>query len=129
MGPPARPAAMPPAARSGKAVPPPRTMDVAGRVGRNPALARRLEPLLPSGMSLDTAAAGFKNQGQFIAALHVSRNLSIPFMDLKDRMTGPQPQSLGAAIHSLQPAMPPGEVRQAERLAESQAKMDQRLPK
>ena len=42
-------------------------------------------------MTLDQASLGFKNQGQFIAALHVSQNLGIPFADLKTAMTGIRP--------------------------------------
>jgi len=60
--------------------------------------------MLPSGMTLNTASRGFKNQGQFIAALHVSRNLHIPFVDLKRAMTGPNAMSLGQAIHTLRPS-------------------------
>lgn len=61
--------------------------------------------LLPDGTNLRTAASGFKNQGQFIAALHVSRNLGIPFNQLKARMTGPNPMPLGKAIQELRPNM------------------------
>jgi hypothetical protein len=43
-------------------------------------------------MTLDRASAGFKNQGQFIAALHVSQNLNIPFSDLKAVMLGTTPK-------------------------------------
>jgi hypothetical protein len=39
-------------------------------------------------MTLNQASEGFKNQGQFIAALHVSQNLNIPFKDLKAAMLG-----------------------------------------
>ena len=70
----------------------------------NPALAARLRPLLPARTNLATAAAGFRNQGQFVAALHVSRNLNIPFAQLKTEMTGPDHDSLGQAIHELRPA-------------------------
>jgi hypothetical protein len=42
-------------------------------------------------MSLNQASKGFKNQGQFIAALHVSQNLGISFADLKTAMTGIRP--------------------------------------
>src|SRR5436309_3197926 len=62
-------------------------------------------------MSLNDASMGFKNQGQFIAALHVSQNLNIPFMDLKNAMvtktgTGAtaefkQTSSLGQAIQTV----------------------------
>jgi len=34
--------------------------------------------LLPPGTDLKTAESGFKSHGQFIAALHVSKNLNIP---------------------------------------------------
>jgi hypothetical protein len=69
-------------------------------------------------MTVETAAAGFRNQGQFIAALHVSRNLGIPFADLKTAMTGPTHQSLGQAIQSLRPTtLAPVAVRTAERQA------------
>ena len=74
------------------------------QIAGNPALAARLQPLLPAGLTLAEAATGFKNQGQFIAALHVSRNLSIPFTDLKAQITGPSHASLGQAIHTLKPS-------------------------
>jgi hypothetical protein len=56
--------------------------------------------MLPDGMTLDRAAGGFKNQGQFIAALHVSKNLGIPFKDLKTDMTRKH-MSLGQSIQDL----------------------------
>jgi hypothetical protein len=67
---------------------------------------------------------GFKNQGQFIAALHVSRNLNIPFDQLKARMTGSNPESLGKAIHELRPNLGRQEVRKDEKTAEHQADRD-----
>jgi hypothetical protein len=54
-------------------------------------------------MSLQTAATGFHNEGQFIAALHVAHNLNIPFAQLKAEMTGSDHDSLGQAIHDLRP--------------------------
>ncbi len=64
-------------------------------------LQTRLGSMLPSGMSLTDAASGFKNLGQFIAAVHVSHNLGIPFDDLKAKMTSGE--SLGKAIKELKP--------------------------
>ena len=81
-----------------------RTNSTRSHTVTNPALASRLQPLLPAGMTADQAAQGFKNQGQFVAALHVSRNLGIPFADLKAEMTGPNRRSLGQAIQQLKPA-------------------------
>src|SRR5260370_490145 len=40
------------------------SLTVAQRIDANPQLVTRLTPLLPAGMTLDQAAAGFKNQGQ-----------------------------------------------------------------
>ena len=51
-------------------------------------------------MTLNQASLGFKNQGQFIAALHVSRNLGIAFADLKTAMTGIRPTTSGTTTGS-----------------------------
>ena len=87
------------------------SMTVSQRIEKNPKLAARLQLLLPDKMTLDQAAEGFKNRGLFIAALHVSQNLNIPFADLKAAMMGTKsgttgsakPESLGKAIHDLKP--------------------------
>jgi hypothetical protein len=104
---------------------------------KNPKLEARLLPLLPAGMNIPDASQGFKNWGQFVAAVHVSNNLGIPFADLKARMTGfapgptpgstvqTAPMSLGQAIQSfkgtsgteagvLSPAKIQTEVKKAE---------------
>jgi hypothetical protein len=106
-------------------------LKVASALERNPQLSSRLEQLLPSGMSLTDAAAGFKNQGQFIAALHVSKNLDLSFQDVKTRMTGDDRMSLGEAVHDLRPDMTENqasaEAKKAEaegKAAENQAKAD-----
>lgn len=92
------------------------------RIEQNPALRAKVGSLLPAGANLRTAASGFKNQGQFIAALHVSRNLGIPFNQLKAKVTGPRAMSLGNAIQELKPNMSEKDVREAARRAERQAK-------
>jgi hypothetical protein len=71
------------------------------------------------------ALLGFENQGQFIAALHVSKNLVIPFADLQDRMTDGE-MSLGEAIHDLRPEVPERTVKDETRRAEQQAKQTER---
>jgi hypothetical protein len=87
-----------------------------------PKLAATLQPLLPAGTDLQAAATGFKNLGEFVAAVHVSNNLDIPFDQLKTQLTGPTPKSLGAAIKTLKPsADAAAEVKKAE----AQAKKDQ----
>jgi hypothetical protein len=67
----------------------------------NPQLRTRLEAMLPSGVTLEQAAEGFRNQGQFIAALQQSQNHDISFGDLKAQMTGDNPLSLGEAMRKL----------------------------
>jgi len=94
------------------------------RIASNPNLSARLQPLLPPNTTLQSAASGFKNQGQFIAALHVSHNLDIPFSQLKSDMTGPNRDSLGQAIHALRPDLTSKTVNKSVKLAEHQGKAD-----
>ena len=49
-----------------------------------------------------TASAGFKNLGQFVAAVNVSNNLGIPFTQLKTKMVDDN-MSLGRSIKTLRP--------------------------
>jgi hypothetical protein len=70
---------------------------------QNTKLASKLQGLLPAGTDLQQAASGFKNLGQFVAAVHVSHNLGISFDDLKAKMTGSGAESLGKAIKQLDP--------------------------
>jgi hypothetical protein len=88
---------------------------------KNTQLSSKLQGLLPAGTNLQDAAGGFKNTGQFVAAVHVSHNLDIPFDQLKTKVAGGE--SLGKAIHELKPnADAKAEVRKAEK----QAKEDQK---
>jgi hypothetical protein len=73
-------------------------------VPRNPKLAARLQGMLPGGMTLEQAALGFKNQGQFIAALNVAKSHDISFTDLKANMVDGG-LSLGQSIHKLKPSL------------------------
>ena len=68
---------------------------------QNTNLSSKLQALLPPGANVHDAAKGFKNLGQFVAAVHVSHNLDIPFHDLKSKMLSRE--SLGNAIHDLKP--------------------------
>lgn len=97
---------------------------LATRLAENPKLSSRLQGLLPPGTNVPEAATGFKNLGQFVAAAHVSRNLNIPFDQLKARMVGPDAQSLGKAIQDLRPDLPRDTVETDVKRAERQAKND-----
>jgi len=90
-------------------------------LSRNSKLSARLGTLLP-GQDLEIASSGFKNLGQFVAAVHVSKNLGIPFDELKYQMTDPDsPKSLGKAIRQLRPD---ASSRREARKANKQAKKD-----
>jgi len=92
-----------------------------------------IDPHTGRTMTLDTASFGFKNQGQFIAALHVSENLGIPFTELKSHMVtitqpnlaeppiGTQTGSLGRAI---QLSKANADVTNELALAQAQANAD-----
>lgn len=107
---------------------------IAQKIAAKPNLSSKLQAMLPIGMTLNQASLGFKNQGQFIAALHVSQNLGIPFADLKTAMTGINPNlppgapqtststlSLGRAIQKLRPT---ADADGAAGTAEHQASVD-----
>jgi hypothetical protein len=94
----------------------------------NSHLSTKLEGLLglsgPNALqTLKTDASGFKNFGQFVAAVHVSKNLGIPFSDLQVKMTGPNAVSLGKAIQELKPdADAKSEAKKASKQANDEIK-------
>lgn len=96
--------------------------DFVTRIETNPKMSARVQALLPPGETLSQAATGFKNQGQFIAALHVSHNLNIPFDQLKASMTGSSAMSLGAAIKANRPAMTEVQAKEEAKKGEREAK-------
>src|SRR5215471_1477271 len=94
---------------------------VSDRLEDNTKLASKLQSLLPKGTNLQQAAQGFKNLGQFVAAVHVSHNLGISFDQLKAKMIGPPKESLGDAIHALKPT---ANAKEEAKKGEKQAKHD-----
>lgn len=94
---------------------------VSERLQDNTKLAGKLQSLLPAGTNLQQAAQGFKNLGQFVAAVHVSHNLGIPFDQLKAKMIGPPSESLGKAIQALKPT---ANSKEETSKAEKQARQD-----
>ena len=99
-------------------------VSVSTQLANNAALSARIQPLLPAGSTIATASAGFPNQGEFIAALHVSQNLGIPFDQLKADLTQAHPDSLGQAIHALRPDLSRSTVRSDVHAARLQADQD-----
>jgi hypothetical protein len=105
------------------------------RLQSDPAFQTRIKNLLGD-IDPATAMDGFKNRGQFMAAMHVSQNLHIPFDQLKAKMTGvttttaadgttqttkTDPMSLGKAIQELRPTLTPTQVNVEVQKAEAQA--------
>ena len=81
----------------------------------------RLATIVPPGMTTQEACNGFASVSACVASLHAAQNLSLPFADLKARLTGGQ--KLEAAIHEMRPEVD----AQAEALkAEQQTKVDLR---
>ena len=79
-------------------------LTIAERIAKNPGQKASIEAALEgTGLTLAEAADGFKNQGQFIAAVNASKNNpNLSFIDLKAEMTNPMtPLSLGAARQKL----------------------------
>ena len=72
------------------------------KLQKNTNLASKLQSRLPAGTDLMKASAGFKNLGQFVAAVNVSNNLGIPFTQLKTKMVD-DGMSLGQSIKTLRP--------------------------
>jgi hypothetical protein len=77
---------------------------------------------IPGG-SLQSACDGFKNLGQCVAAMHVSKNLDIQggFDALKAKMTGSNSISLGQAIQQLDPN---ADAKKESKKATKQANQD-----
>jgi len=98
------------------------TQRLIDRINDNPALLAKVTGLL-NGMDLKTAATGFKNDRQFIAALNASKDLGIPFTDLKAKMMGTKHESLGQAIHDLKPILSEDAAEKDAETAEKEAKL------
>jgi len=75
------------------------------KLSKNPGQLARLKGMLPEGMTIEQATTGFRNQGQFIAALNASRNQGVSFADLQTAMTV-DGLSLGQAVKQLRNAPP-----------------------
>ena len=79
---------------------------VALKIANNPAQLAKIQPQLDAmGLTLDDATKGFRNQGQFIAALNASKNRGIDFVALQEAMTV-EGLSLGQAAKKIQNTPP-----------------------
>lgn len=99
---------------------------IAAKISSHPQLNAKVTAMLPAGMTLDQASKGFRNQGQFIAALHAAQNLDCTsltcFGQLKTDMTR-KGMSLGQAIQDVKQATVSSATLQAAK-ARQQADRD-----
>ena len=113
---------------------------IASKISSNHGLSSKVSTMLKTitdpntgkPITLDAASMGFKNTGQFIAALHVSQNLGVPFLDLKKAMvtsqttggvtTMSQTGSLGQAIQTVKGTSNTTAVTTAEHQADDDLK-------
>ena len=107
----------------------PAEMKVVNAFERDQYLSSRVKTLLPPRSTLSDTAAGFKKEKPFIAAMHLSQNLNIPFDQIKTRMTGEHHMSLHDALRDLRPDTTKGEIKAAVNTAEKQAKEDESYAK
>jgi hypothetical protein len=92
------------------------------KLQKNTNLADKLRTRLPKNTDLMDAAEGFRNLGQFVAAVNVSNNLGLDFTQLKTRMVD-DGMSLGQAIQDGKKTVDvETEVRKAETEADSMIK-------
>jgi 4-hydroxy-L-threonine phosphate dehydrogenase PdxA len=96
---------------------------IAAKIASKPRLDARITAMLPKGMNLNQASMGFKNQGQFIAALHASQNLGCNcFKQIRTDMVTKH-MSLGQAIQDVKKtANPTVEAHKAETEANDDVK-------
>jgi hypothetical protein len=89
---------------------------VARKLSTKPQMLAKVERVLPGITDLNAATAGFKNYGQFVAAVNATQNQGLNFAKLKALMTGinlngtptgQPPLSLGQAKKVLQTTPPP----------------------
>ena len=71
-------------------------------LNRNAVLADAIRVRLPQGTDLLAAAGGFRRLELFVATVHASNNLGIPFFELKRRIVN-DGMTLGQAIQDIRP--------------------------
>ena len=99
------------------------------KLQQNTNLASKLQSRLPPGTDLNTAAAGFRNLGQFVAAVNVSNNLGLDFPTLKTAMVT-DGKSLGQAIQAQKSTVDGTTVAtRAERDADTEIRSTEKAPK
>ena len=73
------------------------------RLQKNPRLSSELQALLPQGMEVETAAAGFSSVRTFDATVRAANDTGISFDELKMKVIGGE--RLTSAVHDLNPQL------------------------
>lgn len=89
-------------AASRRAAPKPVLTPIQKELQRNLVLADGLRGRLPRGTDLNAAAGGFRRLELFVATVHASNNLDMPFSELKRRIVN-DGMTLGQAIQDIRP--------------------------
>lgn len=78
------------------------TNPIAAKIASHPRLEAKVKAMLPAGVTLDRASAGFRNQGQFLAALHAVDHMHCAtcFAQIKTDMVD-KGMSLGRSIQDV----------------------------
>ncbi len=76
-------------------------LPVPAALAKSVTLGPKVRLILPEGMDIPKAAAGFQDTGVFLATVHASQNLGVPFNHLKGYMTGQEKATLVAAIQQM----------------------------
>jgi hypothetical protein len=77
---------------------------ISTKISAKPQQLARIKTLLPAGMTIEQASAGFRNQAQFIAALNAAKSQHVDFAKLQTAMTV-DGLSLGQAVKQLRNAV------------------------
>jgi hypothetical protein len=92
----------------------PEPNDVSIKIGKNSAQLAKIQPQLDAlGLTLEEATKGFRNQGQFIAALNAAKNHNLDFVALQEAMTV-DGMSLGQAAKKVANTPPPAETPEGD---------------
>jgi hypothetical protein len=96
--------------------------EMSAKLSADSALAKRLQEMLP-GTDLLAAADGFRNFGQFVSAVHLSKNHEIPFDQLKSQIMSGN-KNLGDSLQALKPELSESQAEAEVKKAENQASQD-----
>lgn len=99
-------------------------LSIREHLDKNTALAEKLQSMLPWGMDLFDICDGFRSLDDLVAAVHVSNNLGIRFLSIRNAMTGKQPASLARIIRKMNPNVN-AEYEQRRAVQEARADLEQ----